>query len=742
MIELTLPAGSMQAALAAFDGGADGIYLGLTEFSARKGAQNFTIDELSALRRYAIEHDKRIYVTINTLVDETALLSAWALLNHLAFIGCDGVIVQDLGLAHLIRTCLPTLALHASTQMTVHTAAGVGELVRLGFQRIVLARELTVEEIALIRTRYPDVELKVFIHGALCYSVSGVCMASHQVCGRSANEGACAQICRNYFTVQQDTTVPSALSPMGPGAKTAWFFSMSDLDIGEKIRRLAELGVESVKVEGRMKGPAYTRATARYYRALLDGISESDRLGREASVAFSRRHTEGWLFGYGRTKQDFSVRTTPTFGSTSYPGHQGIRVGRIVAVTGQHIDVLLKSPLALRDGVSYFIRGRANLPEAYPISVSALYDVHNRAITHAGAGERVTLPLPQGSALPNRGEHLFLISLHDQLPPQFSEPRAPMQRAIDTTIEITEEGLTISGWDQRVEYALVPSEAHTVQPVQQNLIDVFSRSGDSLFCLNELTVINRTHSDIEHLFLPLSSLNEIRRSWYEHLDRSLARTLSVPLPVFPDATIADTPLPPRSLLTTEDGLPFCSLKTLVAAGNAIADHLFFWEGTFYLPLPPVSFDEDRFAQQLAQIVTVLKQENLFDRVRFGLNNIGHIALARKFGLTSFFDIYLYLSNSVSAHLALSLEIPLVGGYLWMERSETEKERWPFTPQPVDPAFRAPAFISRSCFRKDSLLLSCEGCPHKGSWYATADTVEYRVLVDDCITTVLVDQVRS
>jgi putative protease len=307
MTELALPAGSLQAALTAFAEGADAVYLGMKSFSARKMATNFSFEDLAKLRQVALTQDKKIYVTVNTLVDDSQLGEVVQTLKQIAFIGCDGIIVQDLGLVQIIRTLFPSLSLHASTQLAVHTVGGVRELVRLGFERVVLARELTFEEIKYIREACPDVQLKVFIHGALCYSFSGLCTASEQLCGRSANCGACAQICRNYFSVSADPAVSEVLSPIPEGQRDGWFFSMSDLKAGPVAKQLQDLGIESLKVEGRMKSPAYTSLAARYYRAVLDGQSDTEELDEALSIVFSRRQTGGWLAGYGRTKDRKSV---------------------------------------------------------------------------------------------------------------------------------------------------------------------------------------------------------------------------------------------------------------------------------------------------------------------------------------------------------------------------------------------------------------------------------------------------
>ena len=225
MIELALPAGKLENGIVAFKRGADAIYFGLKEFSARKGAGNFSLEDLSKINKLAKDNNKKYYITINTLVDDLELERAYELLKLIEPYKPDGIIVQDLGIINLIKKEFSTLPLHGSTQLAVHTINGVKELKALGFERVVLSRELTLKEIEEIRKACPDIELKVFIHGALCYGFSGLCMASHIITGRSANEGECAQICRTYFKDKES-------------GENIYPFSLCDMRAGELVKRL------------------------------------------------------------------------------------------------------------------------------------------------------------------------------------------------------------------------------------------------------------------------------------------------------------------------------------------------------------------------------------------------------------------------------------------------------------------------------------------------------------------------
>ncbi|MDY0289029.1 MAG: peptidase U32 family protein [Sphaerochaeta sp.] len=748
MTELALPAGSLQAALVAFNEGADAVYLGMRNFSARKEATNFSLEDLSKLKRLAEEQDKKIYVALNTLIDDSQIPEMVKTLRQVAFIGCDGVIVQDLGVARLVKGQFPSLALHGSTQLAVHTIQGVQELQRLGFKRVVLARELTLEEIKKIRDACPDIELKVFIHGALCYGFSGLCTASEQLCGRSANCGACAQICRSWFSLEADPTQSSELSPTPEGKETGWYFAMSDLRAGSVAKQLEEMGIDSLKVEGRMKGPSYTLAASRYYRAVLDGSAsdeEKQHLDEALSIVFARRQTRGWLADYGRSGHTFEPRTAPTLGSTSYPSHRGIPAAQIKVVKKDYAIVTALHDLAIRDGLMFFTKGTKDPIEAVKFSLGGIFDQNGRSLAFAYKGETVEVDLPVKGPLPHAGEMLFLISSHDQNPALVNENISTTKHLLDTVVEVLEHDLVLTtvfeGKSICHTYEIEVNKAKKEQNLQQHLEQVFTQSDTSYFGLGAITYVNKTGLEDNQVFLPLSWLKAIRRDWYSCLDNELARWMTEEAKPLDAVTKAEKEtLPPREKLCTKDGLPYLDISLLAKQfgdGKKPEGILFFENNLFYLPLSPVMFDEERFFKDLCSVVTYLEEEGYLERTRIGLNNIGQIPWARETkGLSCFFDIYLPLGNSESAKMALELCPELSGAYLWMEKEYHEPEFWPFTPTLVSKEFSPPLFISRSCFRHDSLMLSCVGCPLKGSWYVKQQNHRYHVMVNECITTVV------
>ena len=293
MLELLSPAGSLDALHAAVCNGADAVYLGAEGFNARAGARNFTLDELPEAVRYCHVRGVRVYLTLNTLVTDRELPKVAEHIAAAARAGVDALIVQDLGVAALSRQIAPQLALHASTQLTVHSLEGVRELAALGFSCVVLSRELPREEIAYICRNSP-VRIEVFVHGALCMCYSGQCYMSAVIGRRSGNRGQCAQPCR---------------LPYGYGRfeSTRYPLSLKDNCLVGELDELRRMGVASLKIEGRMKRPEYVAIVTRAYRTVLNGGQLTQGDLQELESAFSR---QGFTDGYfqGRTGADMFGR--------------------------------------------------------------------------------------------------------------------------------------------------------------------------------------------------------------------------------------------------------------------------------------------------------------------------------------------------------------------------------------------------------------------------------------------------
>lgn len=588
--ELALPAGSLQCALYAFKGGADSVYLGLKSFSARKNAVNFSFEDIRKLKEVCLKENKKFYITLNTLVKDEELPQVYTLLKQLDYVKPDGIIVQDLGIAKMISEHFPSLELHASTQLAVHNIEGVKELQRLGFKRVVLSRELSFDEVKTIREACPDVEIKVFIHGALCYGFSGVCMASQKITGRSANCGACAQICRTWFTCKETQD-------------DKWFFSMKDLNLGKKVLQYQDIGIDSLKIEGRMKGPEYTYWCAKYYSQILNHKDENDKEVSWAKdsmeIAFARESTEGF----------FDTKTAGSCGSnnmvcTKYPSHIGIRVGYIQRVINGKAIAIFEKSVALRDGLLVISNGQS--------AGFALTDIEGgRSFISEGEEALINFPSNEFTKKPEYGTEIRCVSRHDMNLPLISENIPLYKRDLDININIYDSSLEINNQKYEIEI----QEAKNPADLNEIFTKVFESSDKSYFTLGKLTIAN--NSKVKNVFLPLSILKQIRRDYYASADSDFEKEL-------------------------EKTIPFTSIDIPKFQGDVIH-------------FEPLMFDSQNYYNEMDE------QYNNNPEAVFGINNIGQIQWAKNHPTARVVaDVFLYSKNSL-AYKLLKDEMPSLIG---------------------------------------------------------------------------------
>jgi putative protease len=288
-VELLSPAGNLQALVAAVDAGADSVYIGLKEFSARAFASNFPIEQVPSIYSYLNSKSKRLYIAVNTLIKEMEIKSIFKYLSILTKVGVDAVIIQDFGIANIVNQYFPTLKLHASTQMSNLNSFDVKFLEQLNFKRVILDRQISFEELKLIKKR-SLLELEIFIHGALCYSFAGQCYFSSFLGGQSANRGRCTQPCRRLYILNKQ--------------KKGYFFSPSDLSSVNDFEKLLNLNLTSLKIEGRMKSEQYVANVTKAYRILIDFYKRNKYLSKEVKDearefiknSFGRKTTSGIYF--------------------------------------------------------------------------------------------------------------------------------------------------------------------------------------------------------------------------------------------------------------------------------------------------------------------------------------------------------------------------------------------------------------------------------------------------------------
>jgi putative protease len=765
--ELLAPGGSFLSALAAFDAGADGVYLGLKEFSARRAATNFTLEQLRRIRALAADRGKRIYVTLNTIVRESEIERLAETLGWLESLAVDGVLVQDLGVREVAARFFPRIPLHASTQMAIHNSSGLAVAKELGFRRVVLARELPLETIERLRREHPDIELEVFVHGALCYSFSGVCLASWALTGRSGNRGECAQICRSLF---RGDRFHGDHGGLGEGH----FFSCRDLAHGRDALALAAIGIDALKIEGRMKSPEYVFNTTRLYREVLDrgsDLPESDyqELVRRAELGFSREKTSAY----------FRSSSGAGLIDARYPGHRGALLGTVQSARGNEMSIVLRADLSLRDGLGWFPRavGAAASREPLLFSVQRIRK-QGREVRFARSGDTVSidLPLQPGAPVPAAGEEIRHLSSRFLDLPQPKETGFPLyQIPVELEVALAAEGkrgvLTVqvpTGGPGLADFAreVTVDAATTRRPFADLLRAAFSESGEGLFRAQTLSFVNRTELTNEGIFVPPSELKKTKNDFYRGLEQAFNATIAkraAEVRLAPEGggkgellggdSSAFGPadmrmLARRELLSPKNAglIPFA----LEDARGMKAESLASIGEVSFVPLPPVMMDEGRWLEALER----LADENPRTRFAIGLNNIGHLgfvdSLAARQNVVFFVDFSLYVANHFALDL-LSRRVPrLAFAYSWIEDTEegyaslAAAAKLALPVIRIAPGFHPPLFYSLGCFAKHVLnggscpdesprMGSQKGCPRDFTRELSQGRNRFQVVVKDCVS---------
>ncbi|NCA82177.1 MAG: U32 family peptidase [Opitutae bacterium] len=510
MTELLAPAGERAAAYAAFAFGADAVYTGLPRFSARAEAVNLSPEELEEIvaHAHALPRPRRVYVTLNTLIRDAELPDLIRSLALCGDCGADAVIVQDFGVARLARTHFPALRLHASTQLAIHNLEGVRAAARLGFRRVTLARELTLDEIRSIAKQAPG-EVEVFLHGALCYSYSGLCLYSALLRDRSGNRGSCAYPCRDAF---RPVLAPGA-APVGPGL----VFSMKDLAGGGSIHDLAQAGVASLKIEGRKKSPLYVAAAVNYHRKLLDRsfkAGEQEPCAHDLRTIFSRPWTG--LYLQSRANRDVI--------DPAATGHRGTPVGRVENAGRGFLQFRAALPLEVHDGLQIELPGETR---PFGFAVEEILLSNGRRVFEAPANSLVQVPLPPESPRIPNGTELFLASsqaVKRRYRFDIPNPRDLRRRfKMDVRLVLSETRAEAAATAQADGHALAATAAiagpfaaaKNPEAMTAALQTTFSKLGDTPFELRELS------RDGPALFIPVSQLNALRRDLTTALEQAL-----------------------------------------------------------------------------------------------------------------------------------------------------------------------------------------------------------------------------
>lgn len=492
-VELLSPAKDLQVGRTAIDNGADAVYIGAPAFGARKAAAN-SLQDIAALVEYAHRYYCRVFVTLNTILYDHELAEAEKMIHDLYRIGVDALIVQDMG---ILRMDLPPVCLHASTQMHNYDPERIRFIDRMGFQRIVLAREMSLEQIREIRGMV-KAELEVFIHGALCVSLSGQCYLSQHMFGRSANRGECAQPCRMKWSVG-DASGKVLVDDR-------YILSLKDLNLSSYISDLIDIGVDSFKIEGRLKDENYVANVTNHYSSLIDSLPDVIRTGSGKTCSSFRAEPER-SFNRGYSTY-FVRRREKELVNADTPKSTGKRIAVVTAVKGGRI--LLKSEEAINngDGLCYLEKG----------------ELKGLKVNLAGEGWIEC----NGTDLPVAGTVLFRNYDH-RFVQQLEKEKSVRKIRISMEVDVQEGHLLLTAKDEDGRIATLLSDdafEPAANPNQkERLMQQLMKCGDTEFVCQEIRYQSR-----KVLFVPAAAANGLRRELLARLsaEREATRPLLLP----------------------------------------------------------------------------------------------------------------------------------------------------------------------------------------------------------------------
>ena len=468
-MKIVAPAGNMERFYSAISATADEIYLGLKGFGARRNAENFTIEELKKAIDYAHLRGSRIFLTLNTIMTNREIELLYPTLKDLYNYGLDAIIVQDLGYAEYLHKNFPSIEIHGSTQMTVANYYEINYLKELGFKRIVLPRELSFEEIKEIR-KHTDIELEVFVSGSLCISFSGNCYMSSFIGGRSGNRGMCAQPCRKEYKTSC--------------GEKSYFLSPKDQLYGlDEIKKLQKIGVESIKVEGRMKDVSYVYETVSYFRNLINGIDKEENTPK----LFNRGYSKGYFYDNDKNimNRDYSYNI-------------GEKIGEVIGK-----NIRLDEDIVSGDGITFVSKDYKNLGGTYINKI-------------AYKNEKLILNFPEGTKYIFRN---YNKRLNDEISKKLKSSDKKLEINFDFTAKLNEKlilkiyledenGNRILNLEEISETLTQKAQKRAIN--EEDIKEKLTEIGDSEFTVKNIKI------DIdENIFIPLSELKNLKRNAVE-----------------------------------------------------------------------------------------------------------------------------------------------------------------------------------------------------------------------------------
>ncbi len=699
--ELLSPAGDIEAGYAALYYGADAVYLGLQKFSARATATNFDEEALGDFTGYAHALGRKVYVTVNTILQTREMPDLLKTLDACVAAGVDAVIVQDLGVARVVKESYPQLALHASTQMAVHNLQGALALKALGFERVVLARELTFEEIKEIKEK-SGVEIEVFIHGALCYSYSGLCLFSSLTTGKSANRGKCLYPCRAFFKDEY--------------GKETHLFSMKDLALREDVLKIP--GV-SLKIEGRKKNALYVAAVTDYYRGILDGkgadAEKEERLKQIFARPWTKLHTAG-------KNKDVIDR--------DFVGHRGLPIGQVVSVVKGVLTFKPTHAIERYDGIQIDVAGQE---KPFGFSLEKMR-VHGKSVFKADAEQRVEITLPPSAPFLKSGDTVYLASstaVKGAYP--YEKPKPGLYRPrhlIDVSVDVEQDKIVASACGQTVAQTGAFETANHPEKVDEAIHKAFDKTGDTVFALRHLSVQNPNG-----LFVPASVLNDVRRALYDKI------VIEPTVSKLPETTVTEHALSPKVIVKTDDialisGVDSNAFDEIIVVLNPDTDETLLRalpKNKVRVALPTVCRNPKIFEKQIQSLLGLGYK-------KWEIGNMWAKGVLPETGIDLSFDAAIHMMNPQAVQMAK--EIGATRVTLSPEDTmENMKELVKAAALPVVlPVYTDPVlFVSANCVRSHACK-DCSRQPKVSRISAKGQT--YVVMSKNCQTTVYADKPLS
>ena len=693
--ELLAPAGDIEAGYAALYYGADAVYLGLQKFSARATATNFDEPHLNEFVAFAhsLTPRRRVYAAINTVVQESELDDLISVLEICKRCQVDGVIVQDLGVAKIVRDYYPELELHASTQMAVHNKDGALALQKFGFKRVVVARELTQPEIAEIAA-IPDLDVEAFVHGALCYSYSGLCLFSSLETGKSANRGKCLYPCRALFKGES-------------GEKH--YFSMKDMALAEDVLKMPAY---SLKIEGRKKSALYVAAVTDFYRRLLDSGKADKMRAQNIKQIFSRPWCEFHFRGRDKNVID-----------RDFVGHRGLEIGTVLQADARKIVFEPSHRIARHDGLQLDVKG-----DEKPFGFALLkMRVNGKSVFEARAGEKVEVALPPKAPNIQKGDKVYLASASEvkgaypYTKPKPGEFR--LREGVAVKVMINDDAIEAQAAGRKVQISGKWDKAQNPDKVEAAVRQAFAKTGDTPFEVVKLELRNDGN-----WFVPVSVLNNLRREMFNAWEPE-----DNPAPEIKQPQVREKHSP-QWIIKTDKPEVLRDIDLSEAAEVVVyMGGDFDFEALKALPknkvrlaLPAVC----RHKGKMAELITAALQAGY---KKWEVDNYWGIAALPEKGIDLSLGRSIYMLNTQAmaaakewgvSRVALSVEDTLEN---WQKLAE-------LAPLPVVLTVyeKVPLFISAGCIRDNP----CKGCDRKRKWMnLQREGRQYQVLSENCQTMV-------